>query len=423
MSTTIIITICALLIIAYVFDISSAKTRIPSVILLLALGWGVRQITDNTFLSIPDLTPALPILGTVGLILIVMEGSLEVELNPSKFKTIFKSSVLALMPMVLLVFGLAWALEYYFGTPFKLGLANAIPLAVISSAIAIPSVHNLPKENKEFVTYESSLSDILGVLLFNFITLNDNIGSQTIGKFSLQILIIILISFLATLALSYLLNQIKFHVKFVPIMLLVILIYTVSKEYHLPSLVFILLFGLFLGNLDELKRFKWIDKFQPELLNKEVIRFKEIVHELTFLIRALFFLLFGYLIETSELMNSETIIWAIAITAGIFILRAIWIKVLRLKLDPLVYVAPRGLITILLFLSLPGDQVIPMVNKSLIIQVIILTALVMMFGLMKFRKELPSIPFIHHDAVETENSEITNDPVSESAESIDNPVT
>lgn len=45
--------------------------------------------------------------------------------------------------------------------------------------------------------------------------------------------------------------------------------------------------------------------------------------------------------------------------------------------------APRGLITILLFLSIPASKQIAIANKSLVIQVIILCALVMMIGLMK----------------------------------------
>ena len=42
----------------------------------------------------------------------------------------------------------------------------AIPFAVISSAVAIPSSAGLADRVREFVIYESSLSDILGVLVF-----------------------------------------------------------------------------------------------------------------------------------------------------------------------------------------------------------------------------------------------------------------
>ncbi|MEZ4902286.1 MAG: hypothetical protein R2822_11280 [Spirosomataceae bacterium] len=45
------------------------------------------------------------------------------------------------------------------------------------------------------------------------------------------------------------------------------------------------------------------------------------------------------------------------------------------------------MITILLFLSIPSEQTIPLVNKSLIIQIILLTALVMMVGMLLMKKE------------------------------------
>lgn len=386
MTTAIIISLCILLLFAYVFDLSSAKTKIPSVILLLALGYAVKQASVYFSITIPNLIPLLPILGTIGLILIVLEGSLELELNKSKLPMIGKSSVIALIPMILGSLGLAFAFQYYGSVSLKIGLANAIPLAIISSAIAIPSAKNLLSKNKEFITYESSLSDIFGVLFFNFITLNDAIGSKSVGFFILELVVMLIISLLATLSLAFFLDKIKHTIKFLPIILMIILIYAISKEYHLPALLFILLFGLFLGNIDELKNYKLVQKIHLVNFNREVFKFKELTTEIAFLIRALFFMLFGYLIETAELLNSDTIIWAIAITIGIFVLRFIFLKLFKFKSSPLLFIAPRGLITILLFFSIPASQTMALANKSLIIQVIILTAFVMMLGLMKHKK-------------------------------------
>lgn len=382
MTTTIIITFCVLLLIAYVFDLTSSKTKIPSVILLLLLGWVVKQLTVLLDIHLPDISIILPVLGTVGLILIVLEGSLELELNSSKFGLIRKSLFGALIPMIALVFLLAFAFSYFGHFGLKDSLINAIPFCVISSAIAIPSVRNLLPHNKEFVIYESSLSDIFGVLIFNFLALNETIDTVSFGRFSLQLLIITVVSFIATIGLSYLLNKIEHHIKFIPIILLVVLIYAVSKVYHLPGLIFILLFGLSIGNLDELKRFKWIEKFKPDELNKEVKKFKELIIEGAFLVRALFFLLFGFLIETTEVLNIDTLLWSLGIVIFIFVFRAIQLKLSKLPLKPLLFVAPRGLITILLFLSIEPTHTISLANKSLIIQVIILSALIMMFGLM-----------------------------------------
>lgn len=382
MTITIIITFCVLLLIAYIFDLTSSKTKVPSVILLLLLGWSVRQLTIWLEIQLPDFSSVLPILGTIGLILIVLEGSLELELNKSKLGLIKRSLFGALIPMIALAFLLAFAFSYFGQFGLKDSLTNAIPFCVISSAIAIPSVRNLSSKNKEFVIYESSLSDILGVLIFNFLALNETINTASFGHFALQLFIITFVSLIATIGLSFLLSKIEHHIKFVPIILIVVLIYAVSKINHLPGLIFILLFGLSIGNLDELKRFKWIEKFKPDELIKEVNKFKELIIEGAFLVRALFFLLFGYLIETTEVVNTDTLLWALGIVFFIFTFRTIQLKLSKLPLQPLVFVAPRGLITILLFLSIEPTHTISLVNKSLIIQVIILTALLMMFGLM-----------------------------------------
>lgn len=382
MTTAIIITLCILLLVAYVFDLTSAITRIPSVLLLLLLGWMVREVSDFMHINIPDLTPLLPFFGTLGLILIVLEGGLELEFNKSKAKLILQTFLVALIPMIGLACLLAALFNYYEQIPFKQALMNLIPFCVISSSVAISSSKNLKYSDKEFVVYESSLSDILGVLFFNFISFNSVINMQSAGHFSLQLLIIAVISFVATIGLAYLLSKIEHHIKFIPIILLIVLIYAISEIYHLPALIFILVFGLFLGNLDELKQLKWIQKLQPKEMDKEVEKFKELTIEATFLIRTLFFLLFGYLMKKSEILNTDTIMWALAIAGSIFVIRAIVLKLFKVHMFPLLFVAPRGLVNILLFLAILPEKKIPLVNTSLLTQVIIIMAVTMMIGLM-----------------------------------------
>lgn len=383
----VIIAICVLILVAYVFDLTSSFTKIPSVILLLILGWGVRQATNFLGYNFTELSTVLPILGTVGLILIVLEGALELELNKSKLKLVAKSFFGALFPILAIAFSLVYIFHETGSASNRLNLLNALPLCIISSAIAIPSVRNLNKNMKEYVVYESSMSDIIGVILFNFVVSNEFVNSDSISTFFLQLLSMVVISFISTLALSFLLSKIEHHIKFIPIILLIILIYTISKLYHLPALLFILIFGLSLGNLDELRRFKWLKVFHTEEMDTEVHKFKELTVEATFLIRTLFFILFGYLMETSDILNIETLPLALLISVFIFIFRAVQLKVSGMSFSPLLFIAPRGLITILLFLSIEPAQRIVSVNNSLIVQVIIITAIVMMLGIMFSPKE------------------------------------
>ena len=388
MTSTIIITLCILLLIAYVFDLTSSKTRIPSVILLLLLGWIVRQLSTVLHIRIPDLSGLLPLFGTVGLILIVLEGSLELELNRSKIGVIKKASIAALLPMLALAVLLAYAFQYFQeGLSFRDALTNAVPLCVISSSIAIPSVKYLSSYNREFITYESSLSDIFGVIFFNFVALNELGEMHSAWTSVLQLLLMIAVSFAATVLLAFLLGRIDHHIKFVPIILLVLLIYAIAKLYHLPSLIFILILGLFLGNLDELKRFNWVNKLRPDELNTEVHKFKDLITEATFLVRTVFFLLFGYLIETSEVLNTGKLLWAIGILSAALLIRALQFRLSGLRLFPMLFIIPRGLINVLLFLSIVPMQQIPLVNKSLVLQLVLLSTFTMMLGLMFSKKE------------------------------------
>lgn len=386
-ANTIIISLSILLLLAYFFDITSARTRIPSVILLLLLGWGLQQLT--TFLEIvpPDLSPVLPIIGTIGLILIVMEGSLELEVDRSKIRLLKQAAFGGPLAILAMAFAGALVLSKTGPYPFKDSLTNVIPLCIISSAIAIPTAANLIKRDKEFVIYESSISDIFGVILFNFIALNEVIDQHAFLDFGLDLVLMIIVSLIATIGLSLLLNRISHPVKFVPIVLLMVLIYATSKIYHLPSLLFIMVFGLFIGNAREISQLKMFKRFSWDELDKEVNRFEELITEITFLVRSVFFLLFGFLLKTSEVLDPSTFIWSAGIVVLIYGIRALQLWVSGLPMLPLLFIAPRGLITILLFLSISPNVRLSIINNSLITQVIVLSALIMMVGMIGVRKE------------------------------------
>jgi Kef-type K+ transport system membrane component KefB len=375
-----VIIICVLLLIAYLFEINSSRIRIPPVILLLALGFITRRLTILAGIALPDLTVWLRSLGSIGLILIVLEGALELEADRSKIPLVRKSFFLSLLPLLAIACILGACFQYYFGAPFRMSLLNAIPLCVISSSVAIPSVRNFTGWQREMVVYETSFSDVLGVLFFNFVALNSTFHFGSVIHFIWQLLLIIVISVVSILLLSLLLNKIAHPVKYGPLVLIVIVIYHISKEFHLPGLIFIVVFGLFLGNFDHISAFRQLPGIKAKKMEAEVTRFRDVVVEATFLARALFFILFGYVIRQSEITDTATLGWAVLITAGIFVLRAVTLKICRLNLSPLLFIAPRGLITILLFLSIPASEQLPFMSRSLIVQVIVLTAFVMMLG-------------------------------------------
>jgi len=381
MTTTIIILLCSLLLFAYFFDVTSARSRIPAVILLLLMGWAMRQGSHLINLGIIDMSPVLPILGTIGLILIVLEGSLEITYEPSRKALIGKAFFGSSLSVIILSLIFGYILHRLGPFSLKESIANAVPLCIISSAIAIPTARHLNVSLKEFVIYESSMSDILGVLVFNFVVFNEVIDGMAFVDFGVQLILMAIVSVAATLLLAFLLQRIHHPVKFIPIILLIMLIYEFSKVYNLPSLMFILLFGLALGNIDEINQLPRIQKLGWNELEAQVKRFKEITTEMAFLIRSLFFILFGYTLEITDILDLNTILWSTGLVVLFLIVRAIQLRLLGMPQLPLLFIAPRGLITILLFLSIPADNRIPFINKSLLTQVILLTSIVMMVGL------------------------------------------
>lgn len=392
MTTTLLIGLCLILLLAYVFDISASKTRIPAVILLLGMGWLIRRVVEWTGTDFPGLSPVLPLLGTVGLILIVLEGSLELEVTRGKLPVILKALVMAVIPLLAIALGLAALVCAFTDASFVVALTGALPLAIISSSIAIPATRTASPHDREFVIYESSLSDIFGVLAFNFVSLNDHFGLREVGGFGLELLAILALSLVATIGLALLLGRIRHQIKFAPIVLIVILIYGIAKLWHLPGLILILVFGMFLANVTQLARLHWlrgrwqfyynaaITRLRVDVLHSEVHKLQELMVEATFLVRALFFIVFGYEIQTADLLDAHALVWSLATMAMIYLTRFVALKVARIPHSFLLFIAPRGLITLLLFLSIPAARLSPTLGKPVIVQVIIGTALMMVVG-------------------------------------------
>ncbi|MEO8068849.1 MAG: cation:proton antiporter [Flavobacteriales bacterium] len=383
---TILIFLSGLVIFSYLFDLFAKRTRLPSVLLLLALGIGMRALSDAWGYSFPQVAMVLPTLGNIGLILIVFEGALELEYERSKRPMIRKAFATALFLLLLTTAGIAAVLHYLTDAAVLTCIANAVPLSVISSAVAIPSASGLSADRKEFVVYESTFSDILGIILFNFIVTNTTFGMQAFGGLGLEIFGVLALSAVFSMALLWLLGRIKHHVKFFLILAILVMVYGVGKQFHLSSLVVVLAFGMFLANAHQLP-FAWFkQRFMYTDFNKDIEQFHSLSSESAFLIRTFFFVLFGYSVVVAEVAQREVLILGGALLVVTYLLRALFLKfAVRLDLRPLLYITPRGLISILLYLSLPEQLRMPEVGMGLLFVLVLATCFIMAMGLLGAR--------------------------------------
>ena len=173
----ILILVCALVVLSYLFAIISRYILIPSVLLLLFTGIGFRQICDSNNFPIQFPSPLIEGLGVVGLIMIVLEAGLDLKLGREKLPVIRNSFFSALIILVISSATVTLILNHWLGEPIEKCLVYAIPLSIMSSSIVIPSIHHLTSGKKEFLLYEASFSDILGILFFNYFSARETLTS------------------------------------------------------------------------------------------------------------------------------------------------------------------------------------------------------------------------------------------------------
>jgi len=409
---SILIVLPLLVVFSYLFDAIARKTKFPSVILLMFTGIIIRAITNlYGFTDFSFLDKVIPVLGTVGLILIVLEGALELDIKKEKLPVILKGFFAAALILILNIIAVSWAFENILNLEHKTAIIFAIPLAIISSAVAIPSAAGLLNREKEFVVYESTFSDILGIMIFNyairqFESNQTLISAESIVALGLQIIGVIVVSLIITYLLFQLLQKIEHHVKFFLILALLVLVYAFGKFFHLPALVTIFIFGLFLSNVKALLpgfMQRYLDLNQTE---KGLHEFHILTAESTFLVKTFFFLFFGFSISLVEFSSVTPFIYGVLIFGIMLLIRYVYFiaTTFKIKPSPLVYMSPRGLISILLFLQIKEVTFIntaaSIIDEQVLLVVILASMLMMTLGTMKKSKQ-------DSEPDSTENSEET----------------
>jgi len=385
-----ILIICSLLVmLSYLYNYVSRTFKIPSVLLLISTGIILKLLAKH--LGIQFLFPqsSLELMGTLGLILIVLEASLELNLSKEEMPHIKNAFFASFIILVISIICIGMILYLWLGATFKKSIINAIPLAVISSAIAIPSVSGLNKQIKNFIIYESTFSDILGILFFNYAIQDKLMTLKTISTFGLNFILIIFISFSGSILLIFLINKINHHIKFFLIFSILLLLYAIGKEFHLPSLLLILVFGLMINNSERflirpVKKF-----FNPDKLKSDLIPFKTITDETAFLIRTFFFILFGYSVNLDDILDFKILFTGFVITASFLLIRYVYLRFTVKESFRIIklFLAPRGLITVILFYSIPSKYIIAEFSIGIVFMVIIITALMMTISLWKKLEE------------------------------------
>ena len=392
-----VIVLCSIVILSYIYGIIAKRTNIPSVVLLIVTGVFITQGLE--YFEQPgenaDWFPILELLGIVGLVMIVLEAALDLKLTKEKWPIIWKSFAVAFIGLAVISITFTYLIEFFFVVGFKKAFIYAIPLSVISSAIVIPSVVNCKEDTKEFLIYESTFSDILGIMLFYFeIEALQAPPGESIGfSITLNILLTLLVAVVLSYGLTIVFQKINSNTKLFLLISVLMLLYSVGKLMHISTLLIILFFGHLINN-HKLFFIKGLEKhIDDKKVRQTLTYFKVITLETSFVVRTFFFITFGMSIALSSLVNLEILLISLILMGVMFILRyLIFLMISREFMIPTLFVAPRGLITILLFFSIPAEYQIPHFDNGVLLYIILISSGVMTLALMTREKEekLPS---------------------------------
>ena len=385
----IIVSLSICIVLSYFFNEIAKRTNVPSVLMLIVAGVILGQVLKFFPEYNVDFFPSLKILGTIGLIMIVLEGALDLELTKEKSGLIGKATLLAVLGIIGSILFIAPIFHFLLNIDIGLSLLYATPLAVISSAIVLPSVVSLNEYDKELLIYESCISDIIGIMVFNLILsiMQTQEVQGSISDFGIEFLITVAVSFVIGIGLVLLFKFLNAKVKLFFFISILILIYALGKMIHLSPLVMILMFGLILKNhklffIGPLKNL--MTRMEFKKMEKD---FHIISRETAFVLRTFFFIVFGLTIDLLSLINFEVLIISLMVFISIYLVRIVLLKVFEKEGSPILgYIAPRGLITILLFYSIPKDLLSETFQPGVLLWVIILTSIYMTYGLIKHVK-------------------------------------
>jgi NhaP-type Na+/H+ or K+/H+ antiporter len=118
--------------------------------------------------------------------------------------------------------------------------------------------------------------------------------------------------------------------------------------------------------------------------------------ETAFVVRTFFFVIFGMTLDFSGITDLPSVYIALAVLSITYGLRFVLLKVfVKRNITPQLWIAPRGLITVLLFFSIPAQFLDDRFNPAILLIVILATSIIMSAGLIIKKEDMEEVDELH----------------------------
>jgi len=360
----------AIIIIGFISALAFEKTKIPDIIVLIIIGliFGPIAITffKVEFVSTNTLEMVAPYFTTLALVIILFDGGLNMSFE-KVLTGLWRTVFYAFTGFVLSVLVVTVVAYFIFGFPLMISVLLGAILGGVSSAVVFSLLRKMSirDETRQLLLLESVISDVLCVVVVLAVILVLRgegtgliIATSLAKSFSIAIVVGLVFGIVWLRILSILKGK---PFSFMITIGALLLLYSGVEFVEGSGLVAALVFGLVLGNKDEIAR---MFRIRAELVFEDRIR--EFHSEVSFLIKTIFFVYLGlsFTLDFSKIgiqsrfevfsgyhgMIALLIIGVILITVGIMVARYINMRIsvalsrgLEVDKSVLSFVSARGL--------------------------------------------------------------------------------
>lgn len=311
--------------VGFLANIIFRKTGFPDILLLVLAGIILGPVLK--IFSAESILPAVPVFASLSLMLILFQGGLSMEIHTILSQSL-RAVALGFLHIIFATLVVPVISYFMIGLDWLGGLILGPMTAGTSSVVIVPLMSKIraPDEIKATLSLESTVTDILNIVLVMMLLqayLGSPIGfqevsSSIIAKFAVGITVGAIVGIFWIKMLEIIRKQ---EYTYMLTLAISILCYATAEYLGGSGPLSTLIFGIFLGNHERMKILGVnIDEKSMRALIENIRRFQS---EITFLVRALFFVILGliYVPEPLGLLYAGVIM-----TANLF-LRYLAIKI------------------------------------------------------------------------------------------------
>jgi potassium/hydrogen antiporter len=379
---------------AHLFTGIFERTRIPDVILLLAVGIILGPITG---LVLPSKLGNLGnVFATITLVIILFEGGTTLKINTLRstfVKAIWLAILSFLLTMGITTVSILWLTDLNLLAALILGAI----VASTSESIVIPLIRQMKihEKSQAILALESSINDVLSIVITLALIATNKAGTISVSAIGQKLLASFLVAIVFGVAgaliwsiLRLRINSLKGSMFTTPAFLFII--YGVVELIGFNGAIAALAFGITFGNVQLLpiSIFKKYltenkDESQPTIGLSQTER--SIFSEIAFLLKSFFFIYVGISLKFT---GTEAMLVGLVIVIFAFILRLPTVKLVSGKgtsprdASVMSIMIPKGLAAIVLA-SIPlsegiigGEQIMDITYTTVLFSIIITTILV-----------------------------------------------